>query len=115
MEQRAKRLQRQSGQQREYIRLLQAALRKQTAPGDSSADSGARVSSSLDGEALSPRAVELKLYEEQCVYLGAQLDEEHEFCDAYRKQLSRALFKNLALQKRHENAVEAIKHHKAIQ
>lgn len=115
LEQRAERLQRHSTQQRKHLRVLQEALRERTGPGPTSADTGTRVSSSLGSESVSPRTAELKIYEEQCIYLGSQLNEEHEFCDAYRQQLNRALLKNVALKKRHENAVEAIKQHKLIQ
>ncbi|KAL8273262.1 hypothetical protein Esti_002763 [Eimeria stiedai] len=114
VEQRAERLQRHAAQQKEHLRLLQSALRKREDAGESAGDPRYGRSSGCDEEELSPRTVELKLYEEQCAYLGAQLDEEHGFCDAYRQQLNRALFKNLALKKRHENAVEAIQQHKAM-
>ncbi|KAL8452335.1 hypothetical protein Emag_002454 [Eimeria magna] len=114
-EQRAERLERHSAQQREHLRLLQSALRKQEVAGQPAGDLRYGRSSGFDEEELSPRTVELKLYEEQCAYLGAQLDEEHEFCDVYRQQLNRALFKQLALKKRHENAVDAIQQQKAMQ
>ncbi|KAL8434858.1 hypothetical protein ACSSS7_002824 [Eimeria intestinalis] len=115
VEQRAERLQRHAAQQKEHLLLLQCALRKQEDGGQPAGDSRYARSSGFDEEQLSPRTVELKMYEEQCAYLGAQLDEEHEFCDAYRQQLNTALFKNLALKKRHENAVEAIQQQKAMQ
>ncbi|KAL8452173.1 hypothetical protein Emed_001480 [Eimeria media] len=115
VEQRAVRLERHTAQQKEHLRLLQSALRKKEDAGQAAGDPRYGRSSSFDEEELSPRTVELKLYEEQCAYLGAQLDEEHEFCDAYRQQLNRALFKQLALKKRHENAVDAIQQQKAMQ
>ncbi|KAL8431541.1 hypothetical protein Efla_000587 [Eimeria flavescens] len=108
------RLQSHTEKQREHLRVLQSALRKQAAPSHSADGSHVAHSPSAPAEA-SPRSVELKLYEEQCAYLAAQLNEEHEFCDVYRQQLKRALFKNMALKKRQENALEAIKQHKAMQ
>lgn len=115
MEQQTRRLQQQSLQQREHLRLLQTALRKQCESDQIPGNSITRSSSGIDSEAVSPRTAEVKLYEEQCVYLGAQLDEEHEFCDAYRQQLNKALLKNMALKRRHENAVAALKDHEIIQ
>lgn len=114
MEQKAKRQQRQTMQQREHIRILQAALTKRTGPEPEGISSKGLFLKGTDGEALSPRTAQLKLYEEQCAYLGAQLDEEHGFSDHYRKRMNQVLLKNLALAKRHEGAVEAIKQNKII-
>lgn len=92
--------------------MLQAALTKRTETGgNSSKDS---YSKGIDGDTLSPRSAQLKLYEEQCAYLGAQLDEEHGFSDHYRKLMNQALLRHLALEKRHEGAVEVIKQNKII-
>lgn len=124
MEQRAKRLQQQTAQQRQQLELLQAALRKKieanTNPAGSTAEadsSGARstteATEATDG--LSPRSVELKLYEQQCVYLGSQLEEEHEFCEAYRAELGRVVLNNMALKKQHEDAMEALKQREAAE
>ncbi|CDI87321.1 hypothetical protein, conserved [Eimeria praecox] len=124
MEQRAKRLQQQTVQQQQQLELLQAALRKKieasTNPAGSTAEGDLPVArSSTDTteatEGLSPRSAELKLYEQQCVYLGAQLEEEHEFCEAYRAELGRVLLNNVALKKQHEDAVEALKEREAAE
>lgn len=124
MEQRTKRLQQQTAQQQQQLEILQAALRKKieatSNPGADAVEGGSSVArSSTDTtdatEGLSPRSAELKLYEQQCVYLGAQLEEEHEFCEAYRAELGRALLKNMALKKQYGDAVDALKQREAAE
>ncbi|XP_026192807.1 plectin [Cyclospora cayetanensis] len=120
LEQRNKRLQRQTAKQREHLILLQAALRKKAAaehPATSASEKRTDSFGAKEGDhlPLQSRTLELQMYEQQCVYLGAQLDEEHDFARAYKEQLDKTLFKNIALKKRHANAVAAIKHHKALQ